>query len=667
MNKKTFIKLISILLSVVIMISSSIIFAYAEDTTLDSTALLTVKYLNIGQGDCILIYMPTGETMLIDAGYDGNSSLLNPSQHLEAENIDEIDYFVTTHPDKDHIWYAEDIINTHYITSESVIMPEKDNTSQMYSSLIDAIDGMNYLKYYPTFNTNSDGKLIPDTIVHNADLDFKVDLLGPVKTYTSNNNNSIIVKITYKNNSFLFTGDAEAIAEKDLINSYDSEVLRCDVLKCGHHGSSTSSSLAFLDATLPQYAIISCGLDNKYGHPASETVTNLKCFGAKIYRTDQIGTITAVSDGNKINITGEKPLPDDEETSVEFCGEFLKWEIKSNTYLSDNKVLPSYEYYPNKPIYLPLDNYITRDSNTTVDLTFLSSLNEYSIRSNKWLRSKPTDEKYWLFKVSTIGFYDVCMSAAGKVTSAGPKYFDVEYSLNGNDWTKITDFYFETATSKFENLLFFDECHYDVAFYLPKEAENQREVYIRFLLTSDERCVPSTQTTISDKSYFDLNNIVLSGNNEPTLCTVRFKDTEGNTCGKQQATLNKCTSEFVLPNLENDDYIRYFLGWYTDDIEITDDIAFNFNETSITGDTTFYPLYTGDTDGNGKLDLNDVKIILNHLTGINAVTSKKQTYACDIDLDTAQDLLDVNETVPTDINLLDAYILYTSYIIGDQK
>ena len=94
-------------------------------------------------------------------------------------------------------------------------------------------------------------------------------------------------KITYKNNSFLFTGDAEAIAEKDLINSYDSEVLKCDVLKCGHHGSSTSSSLAFLDATLPQYAIISCGLDNKYGHPASETVTNLKCFGTKIYRTDQ--------------------------------------------------------------------------------------------------------------------------------------------------------------------------------------------------------------------------------------------------------------------------------------------------------------------------------------------------------------------------------------------
>ena len=662
MSKKVFLKFISIILSLVLVVSSSG-FTYAEALTTTSEKYLIVKYFNVGQGDCILVYMPNGETMLIDAGFDGNSNLLNPMQHLEAEQINEIDYFVTTHPDKDHIWYAEDIILNHYITSETIIMPQKENTSNMYQSLINTINDMDYLQYDPYLRQGDDGKLIPDAIITDRENDFKVELLGPIRTYSSNNNNSIVVKMTYKNNSFLFMGDAETSAEKDMLANYNDDVLKCDVLKCGHHGSDTSSSISFLEMVLPKYAVISCGADNKYGHPCAETVTNLQNMGTEMYRTDEIGTITATSNGSAISFGDNVPSSPDSGSGTKYRGNFLKWEINSNANLIGNSVIPSYQYYPNNTNNVPIENFITRDNNTNVEVTYLSSLNGYSIRSKEWLRTTTKQKKFWLFKISTIGYYDICMSALGKVTDAGPKYFDVEYSLNGINWTKLTDFYFESAPSRLKSILFNDECDLSTAFYLPDKLENKQEVFIRFLLTSDERCNSDTYATIYERSYFDLNSVKLFGSSIPYQCTVRFTDIDGNVCEKCRITLGKYAHECSHPNIASGEFTRYFLGWYTYDAALTNDISFNFNETPITGDMTFYPLYSGDTDGNGKLNLNDVCIILNHLTNAKKVTSIKQTYACDIDLETELDLLDENEVAPTEINLLDAYLLYNNYIV----
>ena len=128
--------------------------------------------------------------------------------------------------------------------------------------------------------------------------DVKFTILGPVKSYSDLNNNSIVLKMTYGNTSFIFTGDAESSSEIDVVNrGYN---LSADVLKVGHHGSSTSTSSSFLQAVSPKYAVISVGSGNKYGHPAQDTLIKLAETNTNVYRTDESGTIIAKSDGQRI-------------------------------------------------------------------------------------------------------------------------------------------------------------------------------------------------------------------------------------------------------------------------------------------------------------------------------------------------------------------------------
>lgn len=125
--------------------------------------------------------------------------------------------------------------------------------------------------------------------------------LGPQKEYTDANNNSLVVQLAYGKNRFLFMGDAEEKAERDIMErQYD---LECDVLKVGHHGSYTATSDEFLQASNPVYAVISCGKDNAYGHPHSEVISKLEEDDVQIYRTDMMGTIQAVSDGENVKMS----------------------------------------------------------------------------------------------------------------------------------------------------------------------------------------------------------------------------------------------------------------------------------------------------------------------------------------------------------------------------
>ena len=141
-------------------------------------------------------------------------------------------------------------------------------------------------------NTAGSGKTIY------SDSEVQIDILAPVsESYDDTNNYSVVVKITYGSNSFLFTGDAEELSENEMLDSCYDE-LSADVLKVGHHGSNTSSSDAFMQAVNPEYAVISCGAGNSYDHPHSETITKLKNMGIEYYRTDINGTVTISCAGN---------------------------------------------------------------------------------------------------------------------------------------------------------------------------------------------------------------------------------------------------------------------------------------------------------------------------------------------------------------------------------
>lgn len=249
--------------------------------------LLKVHYLDVGQGDSIFIELPNNETMLIDAAESYQSE--NIINYLKNLNYQKIDYVIGTHPHTDHVGGLKDIINTFEIGK--IYMPKVVSTTKTYENLLMAIKEKN-LK----INTAKAGTSIIDTDA------LKINILAPNNsTYTELNNYSAVTKITYGTTKFLFMGDAEKLSENEI-----KENVSADVIKIGHHGSNTSSSINFIKKVNAKYGIISVGLNNKYNLPKEETITNWENSGTKIYLTSINGTITAISDGTNIKIESEK-------------------------------------------------------------------------------------------------------------------------------------------------------------------------------------------------------------------------------------------------------------------------------------------------------------------------------------------------------------------------
>ncbi len=249
--------------------------------------LLKVHYLDVGQGDSIFIELPNNETMLIDAAESYQSEKI--INYLKNLNYQKIDYVIGTHPHTDHIGGLKDIINTFEIGK--IYMPKVVSTTKTYESLLMAIKDKN-LK----INTAKSGTSIIDTDA------LKINILAPNNsTYTELNNYSVVTKITYGTTKFLFMGDAEKLSENEI-----KENVTADVIKIGHHGSNTSSSINFIKKVNAKYGIISVGLNNKYNLPKEETITNWENSGTKIYLTSINGTIRAISDGTNIKIESEK-------------------------------------------------------------------------------------------------------------------------------------------------------------------------------------------------------------------------------------------------------------------------------------------------------------------------------------------------------------------------
>jgi competence protein ComEC len=222
---------------------------------------------------------------LIDAG--NNNDGVAVVTYLKKQGVNTIDLLVGTHPHEDHIGGLDTVINN--LTIKEIYMPKVAHTSQTFKDVLTAIQAKNL-----TVTTPVAGSSI------NIDPSIKLEILAPnSQTYDDFNNYSIVLKLTYKNTSYLFTGDAEYTSENETLAKHKTS-LNSDVLKVGHHGSNSSTSSAFLNAVSPKYAVISVGAGNSYGHPSELTIDSLNNAGVQIYRTDEVGTIISTSDGNVI-------------------------------------------------------------------------------------------------------------------------------------------------------------------------------------------------------------------------------------------------------------------------------------------------------------------------------------------------------------------------------
>ena len=254
----------------------------AEAVSVENTGV-TVHFLDVGQGDSEFIELPEGKCMLIDASTaEYGDDIVSTVQSL---GYNKIDFLVATHPHADHIGGMAQVIES--LDIGEISMPKAVSTSKTFENFLETVSDNNL-----QITTATAGKMICSY----SNLTAK--FLAPVSdSYDDLNNYSAVVKITYGDNSFLFMGDAENLAENEMLAN-DSYSLKADVLKVGHHSSSSSTGIEFLQAVNPQYAVISCGEGNSYGHPHRETLDLLNSLKVKIFRTDTDGSITVICDGS---------------------------------------------------------------------------------------------------------------------------------------------------------------------------------------------------------------------------------------------------------------------------------------------------------------------------------------------------------------------------------
>ena len=244
---------------------------------------LNVHFLDVGQADATFIELPNGETILIDAGTEENGAEI--VSYIEAMGYDSITYLVATHPHADHIGGMAYVVDQ--LDIGMVYMTNATTTTQTYYELLTAIRNKSL-----TILTAKAGV----SMINTGGLE--VIMLAPNNNaYDDLNNYSAVVKITNDSNAFLFMGDAERESENEITSD-----LSADVLKVGHHGSNSSTGQTFLNEVSPEYAVISLGADNDYGHPAQTTLDKLNAAGVTIYRTDLDGTVVFTSDGTNISV-----------------------------------------------------------------------------------------------------------------------------------------------------------------------------------------------------------------------------------------------------------------------------------------------------------------------------------------------------------------------------
>jgi competence protein ComEC len=265
-------------------------------TACDNTthAELSVVFLDVGQGDSILIHAPNGQVMLIDGGRSSDLADQVILPQIKAWGASQVDVLVVTHPDADHISGLVGVLENFPVNLAA--LTGQVHTTQIYERLLTDIrdKGVKGLQVRT-------GTAIP------FDPALKLEVLSPDEAAVQSddtNNASIVIKLTYGQTSFLFTGDAEMPANRVILQR--GADVRATVLKLGHHGSRTGTDESWLRAVQPQLGIISVGAGNSYGHPHPEVIAALAALGIQYIRTDEHGTITVISDGKQLRVTSQR-------------------------------------------------------------------------------------------------------------------------------------------------------------------------------------------------------------------------------------------------------------------------------------------------------------------------------------------------------------------------
>lgn len=256
-------------------------------------SFLKVHFIDVGQGDATLIQQINQDNtynMLIDAGNNGDGGYL--VEYLKDQGVKTLDYIIGTHPHSDHIGGLDDVIKGFQVGA--IIMPKVMANTRTFEEVMEAVSDKGLSITSP----------VPGTSYPLGEAEFTI-LAPNSDDYASLNDYSIANRIVFGSNSFIFTGDAEALSEEEILNNFNKRDLASDVFKLAHHGSSTSNTEDFLEAINPSYGIISCGQDNSYGHPHREIMAQLKARNILVFRTDLHGTIVINSDGKDISIETE--------------------------------------------------------------------------------------------------------------------------------------------------------------------------------------------------------------------------------------------------------------------------------------------------------------------------------------------------------------------------
>jgi len=283
MDKSNFKRILrAVLLSVLIIAVSAAAVSASEN--------LLVHFIDVGQGDSELLQF-AGKNILIDAGDQASGQTVE--SYLRSHGVSSLDLLIATHPHEDHIGGLITILND--IPIKQVLDSGQTHTSQTFENYLNLIDRKNIL-----FTVAERGQTI------DLDPSLKIEVLSPPATFFANdlNENSVVLKVTYNKVSFLFMGDAGFVAENSITAA--GHDLKSDVLKVGHHGSSSASSPAFLRRVMPTSSIIEVGAGNDYGHPTQKTLSALQNTGSKVYRTDTNGNIVITTDGQTYTVTTGK-------------------------------------------------------------------------------------------------------------------------------------------------------------------------------------------------------------------------------------------------------------------------------------------------------------------------------------------------------------------------
>ena len=252
----------------------------------DGQGDMAVHFIDVGQGLAILV-QSGGENLLYDGGNRSHADEV--VQYLKNQQVETINYMISSHYDEDHLGGLVKCLDKFEV--EHVLGSDYVHTSDLFNTFMNTATAHAIIVEYPSvgdtyeFGTGSFTVMAPDGISQNS------------------NDNSVVIRLVNGNNSFMFMGDAEETSEQDMISTGMN--LDCDVLSLGHHGSASSTSWDLLEATSPSWAVISCGLNNTYGHPAAETMGKLSDMDIPVFRTDDQGTVIALSGGNTISWTQE--------------------------------------------------------------------------------------------------------------------------------------------------------------------------------------------------------------------------------------------------------------------------------------------------------------------------------------------------------------------------